>query len=163
MEEFPATPEATIQLPRRHRIMQRLGQITTGATARGDLSARIASHEREMFTPEGFVEMLEGHMHEYAEEHAMGIDVLILNRMPSYIKSILDKDTDRQQALDYWEQKVEAEKGSGSAIDRAVTNGRAQHRPRTFSSQRQSARAAGLGGSGSDFRKPSARRRPWQH
>jgi hypothetical protein len=162
MEEYPANPEATIQLPSRLRLLQRLGQVTTSATARGNLSSRIASHEREKFTPEGFVDMLAGHMHEYAEEQAMGIDVLLYNRMPSYIKTILDKDSDKRQALEYWTEKVQAEKGTDSPSDSKDEAGLSVSKGRAFRSQQQSAQAARIRAAREAFHKPSARRQPWQ-
>lgn len=115
-ETMEQEPNEQITLPSSLRLIQRLGQISTNASMKEHLYPAIASHEREQFSPEGFVDMIAGHIIDYADEHASGISGIFLNKMPSYITTILDKDEDKEKALDYW--MTEVEKSKEIALDK---------------------------------------------
>jgi hypothetical protein len=113
-------PNEQINLPSRMRIVQRLGQISTNTSLREHLHQTIAHHAREQYSPEGFVDMLTGHMIDYAQDYAAGVSGIILNKMPLYITTILDRDKDKQPALDYWLSEVEKSKEIALDRDRII-------------------------------------------
>lgn len=102
-----------ITLPNRLRITQRLGQVPTSREVQVNLFPSIVRHAEETMTHSDFVQMLADEMDEYNRQRSQDNELepftrkLLLYRMPSYIRVLLDSDGDKLKALEYWNKLVD--------------------------------------------------------
>jgi hypothetical protein len=74
---------------------------------RDNLYPAIASFERESMTPEGLVDMLFEQSDIYAERYVLGISAVVMQKIPAFIKALVDDEAAKDVSLVYWHKTVE--------------------------------------------------------
>lgn len=107
--------EPVITLPHDVRIRQRLGMVSRNKITSEGLFPKFIKHARESFTPSELVDTLEYDIREFSDESALGMSALVLNRMPEYLKALVQDEALRSHALAHWNKRLEHLKNGDGA------------------------------------------------